>query len=60
MDWTLRGINSAKILSKTASGKSCNIKIQAYDYEPRVYENVRMSNVDALLWQYRDYVITAS
>jgi len=59
-DWTLRGINSAKILSKTASGKSCNIKIQAYDYEPRVYENVRMSNVDALLWQYRDYVITAS
>ena len=58
-DWTLRGINSAKIISKTASGKSCNIEIQAYDYEPRVFEKVRMSNVDALLWQYRDYVINA-
>jgi len=58
-DWTLRGINSAKIISKTASGKSCNIEIQAYDYDPVVYEKVRMSNVDALLWQYRDYVINA-
>ena len=58
-DWTLRGINSAKIISKTASGKSCNIEIQAYDYDPVLYEKVRMSNVDALLWQYRDYVINA-
>ena len=58
-DWTLRGINSAKIISKTASGKSCNIEIQAYDYDPVIYEKVRMSNVDALLWQYRDYVINA-
>jgi len=58
-DWTIRSINSAKILSKTASGKSCNIEIQAYDYEPVVYEKVRMSNVEALLWQYRDYVINA-
>ena len=56
-DWTIRGINSAKILSKTASGKSCNIEIQAYDNEPQVYEKVRMSNVEALLWQYRDNVI---
>jgi hypothetical protein len=58
-DWTIRSINSAKIISKTASGKSCNIEIQAYDYDPVVYEKVRMSNVDALLWQYRDYVINA-
>ena len=58
-DWTIRGINSAKILSKTASGKSCNIEIQAYDNEPQVYEKVRMSNVEALIWQYRDYVINA-
>ncbi len=58
-DWTIRSINSAKIVSKTASGKSCNIEIQAYDYEPRVYEKVRMSNVAALLHQYRDYVINA-
>jgi hypothetical protein len=58
-DWTLRGINSAKIISKTASGKSCNIEIQAYDYDPVVYEKVRMSNVDSLIWQYRDNVINA-
>ena len=58
-DWTIRGINSAKILSKTASGKSCNIEIQAYDSEPQVYENIRMSNVDILLRQYRDTVINA-
>lgn len=56
-DWTIRGINSAKIISKTASGKSCNIEIQSYDNEPTVYEKVRMSNVEALLWQYRDNVI---
>ena len=58
-DWTIRNINSAKILSKTASGKSCNIEIQAYDYEPVVYEKVRMRNVEALLWQYRNYEINA-
>jgi len=58
-DWTIRSINSAKILSKTASGKSCNIEIQAYDHEPVVYEKVRMSNVEALLWQYRNYAINA-
>ena len=58
-DWTIRSINSAKIISKTASGKSCNIEIQAYNYDPVVYEKVRMSNVESLLWQYRDYVINA-
>jgi len=58
-DWTLRGITSAKIISKTASGKSADIEISLYGGEPRKYEKVRMSNVDCLLWQYRDYVINA-
>jgi hypothetical protein len=58
-DWTLRGITSAKILSKTASGKSADIEISTYGEEPRVYEKVRMSNIDVLKWQYRDYVIKA-
>ena len=58
-DWTLRGITSAKILSKTASGKSADIEISTYGETPRVYEKVRTSNIDALLWQYRDYVINA-
>ena len=56
-DWTLRGITSARILSKTASGKSADIEISQYGEEPRKYDKVRMSNVDCLLWQYRDYVI---
>ncbi|MDA7492408.1 hypothetical protein N8445_00415 [bacterium] len=58
-DWTVRGITSAKILSKTASGKSANIEISTYDQEPRVYDKVRMSNINTLLWQYRDFVINA-
>ena len=58
-DWTLRGITSAKILSKTTSGKSADIEISQYGNPPRVYEKVRMSNIEALEWQYRDYVINA-
>ena len=53
-DLTVRGIDSARILSKTASGKSCNIELKVYDREPVVYEKVRMSNVDSLIWQYRN------
>lgn len=58
-DWTLRGISAAKIISKTASGKSANIEISTYDAAPRVFEKVRMSNIENLFWQYRDYVLTA-
>jgi len=58
-DWTIRGITSAKILSKTTSGKSADIEISSYGETPRVYEKVRTSNIEALLWQYRDYVINA-
>lgn len=58
-DWTLRGITSAKIISKTASGKSANIEISQWGEAPKVYEKVRTSNIDVLLWQYRDYVINA-
>ena len=56
-DWTLRGITSAKIIKKTASGKSADIEISCWNETPRVYEKVRMSNIEALEWQYRDYVI---
>ena len=58
-DWTLRGISSAKIINKTASGKSADIEIGTYGETPRVFEKVRMSNVNDLFWQYRDYVLTA-
>ena len=58
-DWSLRGISSAKIIKRTTSGKSADIKISTYGETPRVYEKVRMSNIENLLWQYRDYVLTA-
>ena len=58
-DWTLRGITSAKIISKTSSGKSADIEIGQYGEQPRKYEKVRVSNIENLLWQYRDYVINA-
>ena len=52
-------IDSAKIISKTTSGKSADIEISTHGETPRVYEKVRMSNIDVLKWQYRDYVINA-
>ena len=58
-DYTVRGITSAKIISKTSSGKSADIEISINGGEPRIFEKVRMSNIDVLLWQYRDYVINA-
>ena len=58
-DWTLRGITSAKIISKTSSGKSADIEISTNGGEPRIYEKVRMSNIETLLWQYRDHVLNA-
>ena len=58
-DFTIRGITSAKILSKTISGKSADIEISQHGEEPRKYEKVRMSNIDSLLHQYRDKVLTA-
>lgn len=58
-DWTLRGITSAKIVSKTSSGKSADIEITTHNETPRLFEKVRMSNIDCLIWQYRDYVLTA-
>jgi len=58
-DWTLRGVTGAKIISKTASGKSVDIEMSQYGEEAKVYEKVRTSNVDSLLHQYKDYVIKA-
>lgn len=58
-DWTVRGITSAKIVSKTSSGKSADIEISCYGETPRTFEKVRMSNIEALLWQYKDYVLIA-
>ena len=55
-DWTIRGIDKAKIVKKTSSGKSADIEITSYG-NTRLYEKVRMSNIEALHHQYRDYVL---
>ena len=55
-DWTIRGIDKAKIVRTTSSGKSADIEITSYG-NTRLYEKVRMSNIEALQWQYRDYVL---
>ena len=58
-DWTIRNITSAKIISKTASGKSADIEITTLNNSSRTYEKVRMSNIESLIGQYKDYVINA-
>jgi len=58
-DWNITGISNIKILRKTTSGKSADIEVTQWDQSPRKFENVRMHNVENVLWQYRDYVLTA-
>jgi len=62
--WTQRYIQKAKILKTTKSGLSADLELtMAYRVgeinETTIFHNVRMSNVNDLLWQYRDYVIKA-
>ena len=62
-DHEIRGIRRARILSKTASGKSATLELTTESWwkdETEIvttYKNVRMSNVDELLHQYRDKVL---
>lgn len=62
-DYTVGGVKKARILSKTASGKSATLELTSESWDPkegdlvRTFKNVRMSNVDALLYQYRDKVL---
>ena len=62
-DNRINGIRRARILSKTASGKSATLELTTESWIPededtvRTFKNVRMSNVDELLHQYRDKVL---
>lgn len=64
-DHTIRGIRRARILSKTASGKSATLELTTESWDPkeedivRTFKNVRMTNVDTLLYQFRDKVLEA-
>ena len=62
-DHRIAGIRRARILSKTASGKSATLELTTESWwkdETEIvttYKNVRMSNVSELLHQYRDRVL---
>ena len=56
-DWSVGNIQKAKIIRKSLSGKSAVIKLTFTDGSDRTYEKVRMSNIENLEWQYRDYVL---
>ena len=64
---SVRGISKARITNKTASGKSADLELTLnYGYGDnvtetvRTYSKVRMSNVENLVWQYRDSVLNAT
>ena len=65
-DNRIAGIRRARILSKTASGKSATLELTTESWwkdETEIvttYKNVRMSNVSELLHQYRDRVLDVS
>ena len=56
-DWSVGNIQKAKIIRKSLSGKSADIKLTFTDGSDQTYEKVRMSNIENLEWQYRDYVL---
>lgn len=64
-DNRINGIRRARILSKTASGKSATLELTTESWwkdETEIvtaYKNVRMSNVNELLYQFRDKVLEA-
>lgn len=64
-DHRINSIRRARILSKTTSGKSATLELTTeswYKDEPEIvntYKNVRISNVNELLYQFRDKVLEA-
>ena len=56
-DWEIGNIHKARIIRKSLSGKSADIELTFGDGSSSNYEKVRMSNVEDLQWQYRDYVL---
>ena len=57
-DWEIGNIHKARIIRKSLSGKSADIELTFGDGSSSNYDKVRMSNVEDLQWQYRDYVLT--
>lgn len=63
-DQDVNSIRTIKVLDTSASGKTCTVEVEQYwsyhdELQKRTYEKVRVSKLDNLYWQYRDYVLLA-
>ena len=63
-DQNVNNIKTIKVTDVSASGKTCTVEVEQYwsyydQIEKRTYEKVRVSKLDSLYWQYRDYVLLA-
>ena len=63
-DQDVNNIKTIKVTDVSASGKTCTVEVEQYWYyhdelQKRTYEKVRVSKLDNLYWQYRDYVLLA-
>ena len=63
-DEDVNAIKSIKVTDVSASGKTCTVEVEQYwlyyeEIGKRTFEKVRMSKLESLYWQYRDYVLLA-
>jgi len=63
-DQDVTSIKTIKVTDVSASGKTCTVEVEQYwsyydQIEKRTYEKVRVSKLENLYWQYRDYVLLA-
>jgi hypothetical protein len=63
-DQDVNAIRTIRVTDTSASGKTCTVEVEQYwsyhdEIQKRTFEKVRMSKLDNLLWQYRDYVLLA-
>ena len=63
-DQDVNNIRTIKVTDTSASGKTCTVEVEQYwsyhdQVQKRTFEKVRVSKLDNLFWQYRDYVLLA-
>ena len=63
-DQHVNAIRTIRVIDTSASGKTCTVEVEQYwsyhdEIQKRTFEKVRMSKLDSLYWQYRDYVLLA-
>lgn len=64
-DQDVNNIKTIKVIDTTPSGKTATIEVELYwsfsdHLERRTFEKVRVSKLENLYWQYRDYVLLAN